>query len=48
MSGYIVWVGGVAIAEDVDYATAMVLWSEYDLKGYEDVIVEGIINDKQQ
>ena len=46
MSGYIVWVGGVAIAEDVDYATAMVLWNEYDLKGYEDVRVEGIINDK--
>lgn len=45
MSGYIVWVGGVAIAEDVDYATAMVLWNEYDVKGYEDVRVEGIIND---
>jgi hypothetical protein len=45
MSGYIVWVGGVAIAEDVDYATAMILWNEYDLKGYEDVRVEGIIND---
>ena len=48
MSGYIVWVGGVAIAEDVDYATAMIVWDNYDLKGYEDVIVEEIINDKQQ
>ena len=47
MSGYIVWVGGVAIAEDVDYATAMVLWNEYDLKGYEDVRVEGIIKTKE-
>lgn len=45
MSGYIVWVGGVAIAEGVDYATAMILWNEYDLRGYEDVRVEGIIND---
>lgn len=40
MSKYIVWVGGVAIAEDVDYAIAMMLWDEYDLKGYEDVKVE--------
>jgi len=47
MSGYIVWVGGVAIAEDVDYATAMVLWDNYDLEGYDDVIVEGINNAKQ-
>lgn len=47
MSGYIVWVGGVAIAEDVDYATAMVLWDNYDLEGYEDVKVEEIINAKQ-
>ncbi len=47
MSGYIVWVGGVAIAEDVDFTTAMVIWGEYDTKGYDDIIIEGIINAKQ-
>jgi len=44
MSGYIVWVGGVAVAEDVDYAIAMTIWDEYDLNGYEDVKVEEIKN----
>ena len=45
MKYYIVWVGGVEVYEDIDKNIANYMGDKYISWGYDDVIMEEVIND---
>lgn len=40
MSSYTVWLGGVAMIEQVEFSTALEMYYTYKDEGYTDIIIE--------